>query len=294
MSRKSLLLGLGIALAITGLARAQHKVLWEKESPYNSILVTEYERGLRTLFFEKGGARQSVVKPGDPDHIELPYARTMMAAIAVVEEPRRVLVVGLGGGTIPSFLHKHYPQTIIDVVDIDPDVVDAAKKFFGFTVSPTMRAYVRDGRGFIEECKGLYDIIFLDAFGSDNIPYHLATREFLTAVRQALKPQGIVAGNIWSSSSNPLHDAMVRTYQEVFESVYLLDVQGAGNEIILAVPRKYHISREELARRSQAISQAKGFRFDLGEDIKYGYQHLQEKDPRAQVLTDVKSGKKAG
>ena len=293
-SRRLLPLAVLLVLALCVIAPADQKVLYEKDSPYNTIVVTEDDQGLRTLWFEKGGVRQSVVKVGDPDHIELPYARAMPVGLTLVENPRRVLIVGLGGGTIPSFLHKHYPRMTIDVVDIDPDVVDVAKRFFAFREDATMHAYVADGRRFIEECRDPYDVIFLDAFGSENIPYHLATREFLQAVRRALTPNGIAVGNVWSRSSNPLYDSMVRTYQEVFDELCILDVQGAGNKILLALPRQQRIRPAELARRATRVSKEKQFRFDMGEVVIYGYRYAGKKNPRGRVLTDKDRAKKAG
>jgi len=286
IDRRFCALGLSAALALCLFAAADQKVLYEKQSSYNTILVTEDDRGMRTLLFEKGGVRQSVVKVGDPDHIELPYARTMPVGLALVKKPQRVLIVGLGGGTIPRFLHKHYPQTTIDVVEIDPEVVHVAKKFFSFREDSTMHAYVDDGRRFIERCREPYDVIFLDAFGSEEIPYDLATREFLQAVRRALTPQGVAVGNVWSRSSNPLYDSMVRTYQEVFEELYILDVRGAGNKILIAVPRQEQISKDDLARRAGKISQQKNFPFDMQDLVNYGYQHAKQKNSRGRVLTD--------
>jgi len=285
-SRWLLPLGLGVILILCAIAPAQQKVLYEKQSPYNAIVVTEDDRGLRTLWFDKGGVRQSVVKVGDPDHLELPYARAMPVGLALVDKPRRVLIVGLGGGTIPGFLHKHYPEITIDVVDIDPDVVEVAKRYFGFREDSALHAYVDDGRRFIEKCREPYDIIFLDAFGADSIPYHLATREFLEAVRRALTPGGVAVGNVWSSYSNPLYDSMVRTYQEVFDDLYILDVRGAGNKILLALPRRERISQDDLARRARAISTDRQFPFDMGDVVTYGYRHPEKKDSRGQVLTD--------
>ena len=291
-------LGLGaaalIVVSLSVTAAAEEKLLFEKVSPYNTILVTEDEQGLRTLRFEKGGTRQSVVKLGDPDYIEFPYARAMTAGLALVEKPQRVLIVGLGGGTIPNFLHKHYPRMTIDVVDIDPDVVDVAKRYFGFREDATMRAHVADGRRFIEQRPGRYDLIFLDAYGSDSIPYHLATREFLQACRRSLRPGGVVLGNVWSRYSNPLYDSMERTYQDVFEELYVLDVRGAGNKILIALPRAERLQRLDLVRRARIVSQQNGFPFDLGELVEYGYRYAGEKNSRGQVLRDKKPAKKAG
>ena len=287
MSRRSLLvLGLVPVLAVCVTALTNDKVLYEKTSRYNTIVVTDDGRGLRTLSFARYGARQSVVKVGDPDHLELPYVRGMLVGLAFAEDAKRILIVGLGGGSIPTFLHKHYPQMTIDVVAIDPDVVAVAKKFFGFREDATMHAYVDDGRRFIEACRNPYDIIFLDAYGADNVPYALTTREFLQAVRRALSPRGLVVANVWSRSSNALYDSMVRTYQDSFAALSVLDLQGAGNKILIAMPNDGLIGRAELAKRAAAISKEKHFRFDLGELITAGYHGAEPPVTQGRVLRD--------
>lgn len=286
----TLLAAVAATLGVATLAGAAEKTLYKKQSAYSTITVTEDDGGLRTLWFEDG-ARQSVVEVGDPDHVDLAYARVMPVGLALVDNPRRVLVVGLGGGTIPMLLHKHYPKTTIDVVDIDPDVIDVAKRFFGFKEDATLRAHADDGRRFIEKCRDPYDIIFLDAFGSKNIPYHLATREFLLAVGKALTPKGVVVGNIWSRGSNPLHDSMVRTYQDVFQELFILDVQRAGNEILVGLPRRQQVEQDALARRARSVSSEHKLRFDLGEAVEHGFRRPDEQESRAPVLTDKEKPK---
>ena len=288
IGRRLCCFALFVVLVCCAVAAAEQKIIYQKQSPYSMVVVTEDDRGMRTLSFGTKGVRQSVVKVGDPDHLELSYAPVMVSGLALCPEPKRVLVVGLGGGSIPSFLHKHYPKTRIDAVEIDPVVVEVAKQFFGFNEDETLKAYVQDGRQFIEERPNVYDIIFLDAFGSDSIPYHLATREFLEAVRRAITPQGVVLADVWGPGSNRLYASMVRTYQEVFDELYILEVQGAANQILIALPRKLGLAREELARRAGAISKQKQFRFDMADLVTYGYQYANEKDPRAQVLIDKK------
>jgi spermidine synthase len=273
---------------------ADQKVLCRKQSAYNLIVVTEGEGGRRTLWFEEQGARQSVVKVGDPDVVELPYARSMIAGLAFAQQPKRVLMIGLGGGTIPMLLHKHDPRMRIDVVDIDPVVVEVAAKYFGFREDSALRAYVDDGRRFIEKCREPYDVIFLDAFGPDNIPYDLATQEFLQSVRKAVTPRGIVLANIWGQQSNDLHDSMVRTYQAVFDDLYMLQVPNAGNEILVAMPRKMSLPRDRLVEQARRLTRQQEFPFDLGPLVEHGYRHLNEKDLRIPVLTDKNRGKKAG
>jgi len=279
--------GLSALAALTVLACSAQTVIYEKASPFNTIIVTEDHKGLRTLLFERGGGRQSVVKPGDPDHLELPYARVALAGLALCEEPRRILVVGLGGGSLPMFLRKHYPAAEIDVAEIDPGVVDVAKQFFGFREDERTRAHVGDGRQFIEKARQGYDIVFLDAFGARDVPKHLTTQEFLLAVRRALVPSGVVVSNVWRPSANPLHDSMVRTHQETFDELFILDVPGDVNNILLALPRKQPLNRSELAQLARKISAAKQFRFDLGEQVEYGFHYASGKSGPGRVLRDA-------
>ncbi len=150
-----------------------------------------------------------------------------------------------------------------------------------------MRAHVGDGRRFIEQAQRPYDAIFLDAFASTELPAHLTTQEFLRAVRRAVKPDGVVIGNLWGLNSNPLFDSMVRTYQEVFDELLILDVRGADNKILLALPRAQPLSRAELVELARRVSTAKQFRFDLGELAGYGFFRAHEKNQKVRVLRDA-------
>lgn len=264
---------------------AAPKVLYDQASAFGPVIVVE-ENGLRKLQFETGGALQTVIKPGDPTHLALPYASAAFTGLALCTEPNRVLVVGLGGGTLPMFLRHYYPEAVIDAVDINPDVIHVAKTYFDFREDARMRAHAADGRKFIEETRRPYDVIFLDAFGSDNVPPTLTTEEFLRAVRRAVKPDGVVVGNIWGRHSNTLYDSMVRTYQEVFDDLYILEVRGAGNRILLALPRRLNLTREGLARMASQVSTARKFGFDLGERVSYGFERVTAGSHAGRVLRD--------
>ena len=283
--------GVCLLLALTLAGCAAQTIIHERASRFGRIYVTEDRQGLRTMLFALDGARQSVVKPGDPDHLELAYARFAFAGLALCEQPRRFLVVGLGGGTLPGFLRKHYPDAVIDVVEVDAQVVDVAKMYFGFRDDQRMRVHVGDGREFIERIREpSYDVIFLDAFGSYSVPPHLTTREFLQAVRRALKSGGVAVGNIWKRAQNPLYDAMVRTYEQVFDQLFLLSVESEVNMIVLALPRAQPMSRSELARRARQVSIAKQFRFDLGEMVNSGFVDTPQNDRNGRVLRDADLG----
>jgi spermidine synthase len=279
----ALLLALAAECAFARPAEKE-ETIFTKVTPYSTIIVRESKGGLRTLWFGGSKYPDSAVKIGDPDHIEFEYTQAMTAGLALAGEPKRVLSVGLGGGMLPNFLRKHYPEMVIDAVDIDPDVVDVAKKFFGFREDATMHAYAEDGRRFIEECKVPYDIIFLDAYGAEEIPYHMATKEFLQAVRRATAPKGVVVSNILRAPDNRLHDDMVRTYQEVFDSVYI--VATTYNEIVLAMPANTPLVRASFAQRASQFSNDQKLEFDIGSYIRSGFREPAPKPPAARILLD--------
>ena len=278
------LLGLGPALAA-------ERIILEKQSPFNTIVVSEDDEGLRILRFARFGARQSVVKPGDPDHIELPYARVMIPiGFLFVDRPQSALIIGLGGGTIPSFLRKRFPQMQIDVVDIDPGVVEVASSHFGFREDARMHAHVEDGRRFVEQTRQRYDLVFLDGFGTDSVPPHLTTREFLSAVRAILTPQGAVIGNVWSRQVNRLYDSMIKTYRSVYDGLLVVDVIGSGNKIVIATPDKREVPDYELVERAQDISRRLELRHDIVEVAQRNVRTPGEDGASGRLLTDAEVG----
>jgi spermidine synthase len=282
-----------VFLALAGPVAAAEKVIYERASSYNDIIVTEDDNGLRVLRFERNGARQSVAKPGDPTYLGFQYTKVAFVGLALVPEPRRVLIVGLGGGTMPMFLHHYYPAAAIDVVDIDPDVVHVAREYFGFREDANLHAHVGDGRKFVESVREPYDMVFLDAFGTRNVPPHLTTVEFMQAVRRSVKPSGVVVGNIWGRPANPLYDSMVRTYQEVFDELYIVDVPGTTNKIVLALPRKAALDRERLSALARKVGAEKRFDFDLGDIAEDQLSNVNRKAKTGRVLRDTESPAKA-
>lgn len=260
-------------------------VLFEGDSPYNHLLVDQDGQGVRRLYFEKHGAVQSAILPGRPLELELPYSRAAMLSLAMVPEPKRVLILGLGGGAMPMFLRALYPTAEIEIVDIDPGVVKVARDYFGFKEDRRMKAVVADGRAHVEASKPGWDLIFLDAYGKGEIPRHLATLEFLRNVRGKLAPGGLVVGNVWEPDSNPLYARMVRTYAEAFPELCVLVVPGSGNRIFFTgkpVP-----ATDRLVETSRALGAQKKLPFELSTYAAGGC--LREVDAAAELLEDPRA-----
>jgi spermidine synthase len=132
-----------------------------------------------------------------------------------------VLVIGGGGGVVPMIFKQSYPVSI-DVVEIDPKVIEMAEKWFSLQQDEGLHVVVQDGRMFINNTKKRYDLIVIDVYtAGDRIPFHLTTREFLSQVRARLRPHGIVAVNLISAvkgSKSQLFWAEFGTFRTVFGS----------------------------------------------------------------------------
>jgi spermidine synthase len=256
---------------------------------FGDIVVSENAKGLRTLEFERGAGRHSVVKPGDPGHLELEYARIALVSLALsAQPPARMLVVGLGGGTLPTLLRAAYPDARIDVSEIDPAVVSVAERYFGFVQDDRLRVHVGDGRLFIERAEpSSYDLIFLDAFDAKAVPRHLTTREFLGAVRAALRPDGVVVANIWGPRANTVYYPMLATFRSVFDELYLVIAQNDVNVMTFALPRSMRLSREQLVVRARALMRRPILRYDLGEMVEKGWIDAVAESAGGTVLRDV-------
>lgn len=237
-------------------------VLHVGRSAESRFIVTQDGEGRRYLQFDWDGPFQSVVGQGFPLRLELPYTQAVVAGLAFVEAPRRVLVVGVGGGTIPMFLRAVLPQAHIDAVECDAGMLEVARRYFGFREDAALQSHVADGRRFIETPGPAYDVIILDAYGPRGLPGPLATREFLLAARARLAPGGAVVSNVVRTPNRFFH-AMVRTWQACFAQLYAFDVEETANRILVALAHPEKPGRGMLKARAERLARSRGVPFSL-------------------------------
>src|SRR5438034_4647714 len=143
---------------------------------------------------------ESVSNLLDPDDLPLRYAQVMTVATVYPDTPKKVLMLGLGGGSISTYLGRFMPEAAITTVEIDPGVIKAAKTYFGLRESERMRYRAGDGRVLLNRSNELYDLILLDAYRGVYVPFHLLTREFYALAKQRLAPGGAAAFNVHDGS----------------------------------------------------------------------------------------------
>jgi len=212
------------------------EVIHQERSLYRNILV-EDKGDLRCLRFNVKSSKtnQSCLYKSEPDHLVFNYTKLLFSGLLLIEEPKNILIIGLGGGTMSNTLHQLYPQSKITNVEIDPAVIKVARQYFGFFENETVSSVVQDGRIFIKRAlikKQQYDWIILDAFNGDYIPEHLLTQEFLQETKSLLSPNGILSANTFSVSDLYAHESA--TYKKVYGDFYNVRNYKNSNRIILA------------------------------------------------------------
>jgi spermidine synthase len=274
-------------LSLAGAARAEEArtLVEERESVYNSIFV--YRQGpYLSMTFGRNRAlyTESVYNPADERELPVAYTRFMTVSLAYARNVRSVLEIGFGGGRTAWYLHRALPEARITSVELDPAVVDLARKYFGVRDEANFNTATQDGRLFLFGSSERYDVILIDAYRGPFVPFHLTTREFYELAKTHLAEGGVVAENI--EPSTLLFDSVAKTVAAVFPHLDLYYAQG--NVVTLAYPgeARERAALERLAGERQA---ALGLRYDLRDMLKerlpYGPRIVTEGPPPT-VLTD--------
>jgi spermidine synthase len=212
-----------------------YTILQTKDSQYHRIAVVEDSES-RYLRFDS--SFQSGMYKDDPYRTRFEYSDYLQLAFAYRPEAKRILYIGLGGGSAPKRTWRDFPDVRIDVVELDPEVVKVAYRWFELPRDPRLAVEVEDGRRYLVASEGRWDAIVVDAFYSDSIPFHLATREFLELARSRLAPGGLLVTNIIGAVKGPdsrLFRSMLRTYRSVLPTVAIHPVLEAGGDDLTAV-----------------------------------------------------------
>ena len=246
---------------------ADERVLFESPSMFETLTVTERDDGVRTLWFGQDRVQHGEGRPGCVDHFGLPCFPVMLAALSQSAALERVLMLGLGAAVVPRFLHTHSQESIIDIVEIDPLVVEVAERFFELRQDDRLRVHIADALPYLADCREPYDAILMDAHGLQGVVPHLETPEFFTLVGAALRPSGAVIGNVWGRAANPHWDRTIATYLDSFASVYVLEVEEFENDVMLAFPRPRTLTREAVEARAHSFSAEHELPLDLGNHV---------------------------
>ena len=265
-------------------AQEDLRLIHSERSQYRQVLVYE-NSDLVCLCFTRmcSIGRQSCSDRHASDRLVFEYARMMLGALFLRPDPHDILIIGLGGGTLAHTLERLLPQAQIDVVEIDPAVLQVAQQYFSFQPDAHVHVTIEDGRAYVRRMlrgSKRYQLIMLDAYERQYIPEHMLTREFLSEVRSLLIPDGVVAANTFSSSHLYQNESV--TYSAVFGPFYNLK---SSNRVILASNGPLP-TLDEVSRNSRTFNDAfNPFGFTPASVLTL-FSTQVDWDPKARVLTD--------
>lgn len=176
---------------------------------------------------------QSVMRLDAPNALEVRYTQKMMAFLLFQPRPRRIALIGLGGGSIVKFCHTRLPATHLTVVENNPDVIALRDTFRVPPDGAHLEVVAGDGAAWVAGADKGIDILLLDAFDRRGCAPGLTSREFLADVKARLAGSGILVANLAGDEAS--HAGLIGTAMEVFDQqVIVFPVKEDDNHILLA------------------------------------------------------------
>jgi spermidine synthase len=188
--------------------------------------------GTKTLHFSMSEV-QSRMDVRQPDTLNLAYTRMMMGFLLFEPAPKRILMIGLGGGSLAKFCHRHLPQARIDVVEINPLVIALRDEFRVPRDSERFRVIEGDGAEFVRRTETSYNVMLVDGYDRSGLPEALSSQRFYDDCFEALTPGGILVVNL--HAHHPLHKVHVGRISRSFDGALLVvDDTARDNRIVFA------------------------------------------------------------
>jgi spermidine synthase len=287
MDRQSLLATAGVTVLLVAAVTSGAigvstggQIVHQTQTPYQELEVADLG-DTRTLYLD--GQRHSAMDLRDPDRHVFGYTRYFHMPYLFAEDPAeidRVLFVGGGGFTGPKRFVSEYDATV-DVVEIDPEVIRTAKEYFGVEASDRLNVYNADGRRFLRETDETYDLIVLDAYKKDKVPFQLTTLEFMRLTNDRLSEDGMLFANVISAPTGPASEfyrAEYRTMEQVYPQVYGFSTARPGvvqNIEIVATKTPDQVTQSQLETRNRER--------DIGIDLEAEIENYRHEEPTDDV-----------
>jgi spermidine synthase len=231
----------------------------EIKSKYSHIKIIDFG-SLRSLLFVRDSGEEVVESTLDinfPHQLFLLYTQKMYAGFLISNLPSKILLAGLGGGSMVHFTNYYFPQIQMDVVEIDPDVIKIAKTYFSLKEKSGTKIYNEDIYKFLKNTNLKYDLIFMDAFlkpssTTDPTGVNLKQKEkdFFQDLKNHLNPKGVVVFNINTYDG---FQKDILSMKENFSNIYIFRKGLSGNVIVVCSMEKERYTKDYMLNRALEI-----------------------------------------
>jgi len=218
-----------VLLMIFAARSAPYLAVMDFDTAYSHIWIQEAvtANGQPVRYFRQNHDFSSGMYLNDPNALLFPYTQVYDLAFAYQPNLTHSLLIGGAAYSYPKNYLANHPTATLDVVEIDPAVTALAKRFFYLSDSPRLQIFHQDARSFLNTTSSRYDAIFVDAFNSETIPFHLTTVEVAASLKRLLSADGLVLTNVIASlrgSNSRFLWAEYATYKTQFPYVTVYQV----------------------------------------------------------------------
>lgn len=237
---------------------AKKKIIYKNKTKFNDIVVTE--EGTMLTLWSPSTIRQTAIDSQNPVWPQLEYARNVLLGLALCPKPASILVLGLGGGSIPMMLADINTKATIDVVEIDDVIAMVAERYFHFITTPRIKLFIDDASCFIKHSTKIYDMIIIDAYLGNELPPFFSTAPFFEETSQRLSWEGIVIVNLFSRNKI-FFKGMREIMASVFHELWYLPGKRSGNTLVFA--SKIEQPQKKIICNAEALQKDIPFDFPL-------------------------------
>ena len=221
--------------------------------PYGELRVLD-DGITRTLSFGCDNEQSACLKQ-NPAMPIFEYTQTMLLSLLFLE-PRRVLCLGLGAGSLLNVLHKHFKACKFTIVELRQAVIDIAESYFYLPAGKRVQKHCLDAKDFVAEDTTHYDLIFSDIYTEEGVAELQLQAQFLYQTAARLKPRGILVINCWCEHQRD--QRLLGILERLFVSVYACPT-GDGNWIVFASNSYLENQPKTLKEKAESLSQRLGF-----------------------------------
>ena len=219
-----------------------HRTLHRAQDDNGIVEVIE-DGVTRTLYFGSR-AKQSSMLLGNPQVLVLSYTQAMTATLLFHPAPRKVLLLGLGGGSLACFLHHHFPESRILAVEQRAAVVEAARAYFALPDDERLRVVTGSALDYLAQpVTETFDLILVDIFGATGMDGELEETDFFPRCRARLGPGGVFGVNLWSTRPNVCRQHLKAMCRSFDDQVLELPLGDCGNLIALGLTRAFPVKQ---------------------------------------------------
>jgi spermidine synthase len=208
---------------------------------------------------------QSSMKVKSPYELQLAYSRGMMAFLLFSDQVKQVLSIGLGGGSVPKYIHQFCPEISQTIIEINPQIINIARSHFYVPANDEkFNVIAGDGIEYLAANRDSSDVLMIDAFDAHGIPPNFCSQEFFDSCKLSLTQNGIFVINLWGSDKN--FDIYLRRIEQSFDakgkcSVLMLPTGKPGNIVVFGFKNAPNLKISSLRERAKILENSHNIEF---------------------------------